>query len=165
VARRQDEADARSPLSRAQLDALLDYLADRIAEGGHDKSFRHTREWLSRNGIPVEPALAFFATHRLADDWSVAVDGDPHKLFGPTALRLARMPIPPDALEALIGYVDGRVRDAGCDNTRRFTREWLAREGWPVHPTEFALIAQGGGCDCEVVMNVEPSNIYPRGGG
>jgi hypothetical protein len=70
------------------------------------------------------------------------------------------MPIPREALEALIDDVDKRVRAAGCDHSRRFTREWLAQRGYPVYPSEFALIALGGGCDCEVVMNVEPENIY-----
>jgi hypothetical protein len=98
----------------------------------------------------------------MTDDWSVAIDGDPNKLFGPTRYQFARMPVPLDALEALISYLDERVSEMGCDHTRRFCREWLAREGWPGPPTEFALIAQGGGCDCEIVMNVEPSNIYRR---
>jgi hypothetical protein len=160
MARRYEEAERQSPLSRAQLDSLLDFLAGRIAESGHDKTFKHTLAWLSQSGLPAEPALEFLKSHRMTDDWSVAVEGDPHKLFGPTGSQVARMPIPREGLERLIDYVDERVSEIGCDHTHRFCREWLAREGWPGPPTEFALIAQGGCCDCEIVMNVEPSNVY-----
>ena len=162
LTRRYRDAEQRCPLSRAQLNSLLDHLAERIAQGGYGKTFEHTSEWLSQNGYPVEAALEFLRAHRLRDDWEVAIGGDPHKLFGPTECQIARMPIPLDAFETLLEYLDKRIRELGCDSTRRLTREWLAREGWPVHPTEFALIALGGGCDCEVVMNVQPSSIYGR---
>jgi Protein of unknown function (DUF2695) len=165
MAKRYEETERQSPLSRSHLNSLLDFLAERIAEDGHDKSLKHTAEWLSQNGLPAEPALEFLKAHRMMDDWSVAIDGDPNKLFGPAQFQFARMPIPLDALEELIHYIDERVSQLGCDHTRRFCREWLVREGWPGPPTEFALIAQGGGCDCEIVMNVEPSNIYRRPAG
>ena len=161
VGRRRREAERACPLSRGQLDALLDALAERFAREGNAEHFAYAREWLSENGHPVGPTLEFFAARRLTDDWAVLVSGDPHGLFGGTEFQSARMPIPRDALEALIDHVRARVSEAGCDRTQRFTREWLGREGWPVPPTAFALIALGGGCDCEVVLNVEPSHVFP----
>ena len=72
------------------------------------------------------------------------------------------MPIPLDALEALLAYLEDCTCEFGCDHTFRFARQWLVREGCPVYPTEFALIALGAGCDCEVVLNVIPANVYAR---
>jgi hypothetical protein len=158
--RRYRDAQRRCPLSRGQLDELLDHLAENLADGGFGKTFEHTSQWLSAHGHPVESSLEFFKTHRMADDWEVAIGADPHKLFGPTDTQRARMPIPRYAFEELLTYLQERIAEVGCDNTRRLTREWLERGGWPVRPTEFALIALGGGCDCEVVLNVEPGDIY-----
>jgi hypothetical protein len=158
--RRYRDAERQSPLSREQLDDLLDHLAEQLAAGGFGKTFEHTSQWLSEHGHSVENSLEFFRSRRMADDWEVAIGADPHKLFGPTETQCARMPIPHYALEELQAYLKKRLPEVGCDNSRRLTREWLERGGWPVRPTEFALIAQGGGCDCEVVGNVEPSNIY-----
>jgi hypothetical protein len=162
MAKRYEEAERQSPLSRTQWNQLLDFLAERLVLDDSGKSFNHTLQWLSQNGIASEATLAFMNTHRLMDDWSVAIEGDPHKLFGPTPFQFARMPISLDALEELIQHIDEKVTEAGCDHTRRFCRQWLTQKCWPVAPTEFALIAQGGGCDCEIVLNVESSKIYKR---
>jgi hypothetical protein len=178
VARRGDKRDRRkaaaqeqerrwranegaSPLSRELLDSLLDHLAERIVSDGHDGTFRHTLAWLSTNGIDPNPVVTFLQSHRWEDDFAVAISGDPCVLFGPTPERLARMPIARGALEELVAWVDEKCRAEGCDNSRRFTREWLQKRGLPVAPTELALLAQGGGCDCEVVLNVHPEMIYP----
>jgi hypothetical protein len=159
--RRYREAESESPLSREQLESLLDFLAERISAEGHDHSTRFTREWLTANNLPCDEALAFLSRHRLKDDYQIAVEGDPFSLFGPTADRLARMPLPEDALESLLDWVDERVQEHGCDHSLRFTRQWLADNSFPIPQTEFALLAQGGGCDCEVVLNVESEGIYP----
>lgn len=62
----------------------------------------------------------------------------------------------------MIGVVDLLVSESGCDHTLRHTRTWLTGRGLPAPPTEFALRALGGYCDCEVVLNVQAEFIYPR---
>ena len=159
--RRWYETAAASPLSRHQLDSLLDYLAEQIVANGHDDTLRYTQQWLGTNGLPVEETLEFLVRHRFRSDFEVALNADPNALFGPTDDRIARMPIPEEALEALIEWVDQKVQINGCDHSSRFARQWLTDNGYPLAPTEFALLAQGGGCDCEIVLNLESANIYP----
>jgi hypothetical protein len=159
--RRWRSNEAASPLSRELLTELLDYLAEHIVADGHDGTFGHTLAWLSTKGLDPSPVTTFLQSHRWTDDFAVAISGDPCLLFGPTPERLARMPIERKALEELLSWLDEKCQASGCDNTRRFTREWLQKRGLPVATTEFALLAQGGGCDCEVVLNVDPENIYP----
>jgi Protein of unknown function (DUF2695) len=159
--RRWEQAAHDSPLSRAELDSLLDHLAERILSDGYDGTLALTSAWLTDRGLPVEPALAFLRQHGFDCDFAVALSADPQKLFGPTSERIARMPIEREALQALIAFLDAECRADGCDNTLRLTRQWLVRHGHPAAATEFAIIAQGGGCDCEVVLNVEPDSIYP----
>ena len=158
--RRWRAAEQACPLTRSQVDSLLDYLAERITDEGHDHSFAFTGAWLAGRGIEAESVYAFLKEHRIGDDYSMAVDGDPHRLFGPTAERRARMPLSQDELENLIDWLDDRCSEHGCDNTHRFTREWLQERDLPLAITEFALLALGGGCDCEVVLNVEVEAVY-----
>jgi hypothetical protein len=159
-ARRWRAAEEACPLSRSQLDSLLDFLAERITEEGHDHSFAFTAAWCAGQGTDPEPLLRFLQAHRIGHDYSVATEADPHCLFGPTAERRARMPLSQDELEELIQWLDDKCAEHGCDSTHRFAREWLQARDLPVATTEFALLALGGGCDCEVVLNVEAEAIY-----
>ncbi len=72
------------------------------------------------------------------------------------------MPIDEPQLHELMDYIDIRIRKDGCDNTLRWTEEWLSENSLPVSLTVGSLIALGGGCDCEVILNVEPNMIYPN---
>ena len=140
---------------------LWEYVAEKIATDGHEQSFTLTEVWLAGHGVKPAPVLMFLEAHRVRDDFSLIIEGDPHKLFGPTADRLAQMPLERQDLEALITWLDSQCRRVGCDDTHRLTREWLRRHEKPLGLTEMSLLAQGGGCDCEVVLNVVPANIYP----
>jgi hypothetical protein len=160
VARRRRQAEAESPLTRAQLDALLAHLSEAIDAGGHDGTFALTERWLLHQGIDASPVLAFLRGRRIDCDFQMLLDADPHQLFGPTPERLARMPIAREILAALIEHVDGACVRVGCDHTLRHTRAWLQERGLPVAATLTALLAQGGGCDCEAVLNVDLDRIY-----
>ena len=95
-ARRFRETEQDSPLTRSQLDSLHDYLAQQIISVGHDCDHSITERWLTDNQLPVEETLAFFNSQRLPDDYELAVNGDPYKLFGPANGQTARMPLDRD---------------------------------------------------------------------
>jgi hypothetical protein len=57
-------------------------------------------------------------------------------------------------VENLISFVDRHVRSDGCDHTLRFTKVWARQESIDWHDLLDVLEANGGYCDCEVVLNV-----------
>jgi hypothetical protein len=57
-------------------------------------------------------------------------------------------------VEGLTSFVDRHVRSAGCDHTLRFTQEWARQECVDWHDLLDILEANGGYCDCEVVLNL-----------
>jgi hypothetical protein len=63
-------------------------------------------------------------------------------------------------LEALLDHVDAQVRTNGCDDTLRFTRAWAATQQLDADELAHSLGQFGGYCDCEVVLNVEPEEIF-----
>jgi len=92
----------------------------------------------------------------------VILNADPHLLFGPTDTRIMRMPLVPCELNRLIDWVGKHVAEQGCDQSARFARSFLEQNHLPIASTLTALLAQGGGCDCEIVLNVRTENVYPR---
>ncbi len=57
--------------------------------------------------------------------------------------------------EKLLNYLDNILENTPCDNTLRFTKEWL-QHNFPAGKIEGILAemrAMGGYCDCEVLMN------------
>jgi len=57
--------------------------------------------------------------------------------------------------EALLSFVDKYVGEHDCDDTLRFTRQWLL-ENIPQEQHEAVLeelASMGGHCDCEVMYN------------
>lgn len=66
----------------------------------------------------------------------------------------AAMPLSKTALEALFDWLD-ETADDGCDGTLRRTREFLRERGLPEGAIIDWLMYHGGGCDCEVLANVE----------
>ena len=56
---------------------------------------------------------------------------------------------------SLFEYLDIRLQDVGCDDTHRFTQEWLEKN-IPAGQHD-AILAEiedmGGFCDCEVLLN------------
>src|SRR5262245_4120523 len=57
-------------------------------------------------------------------------------------------------VEHLISFVDRQVRTGGCDHTLRFTEEWARQESVDWDDLLDILEANGGFCDCEVVLNL-----------
>ncbi len=57
-------------------------------------------------------------------------------------------------VDSLIAFVDQHVRAAGCDHTLRFAEEWARLESINWHDLLDILEANGGYCDCEVVLNL-----------
>src|SRR5262245_10030733 len=101
-ARRWRAAGEACPLTREQLNLLLDELAEQIVANGYDGTFALTTAWLAGRSIEADPVLAFFASHEWNDDFAVAVRADPHLLFGPSATRRARMPLDRERLQELM---------------------------------------------------------------
>ena len=161
MTRRYRIAEKQSPITRDQFDVLHDYLAEQLIAHGHDGTFAITLQWLLDHQYPIDETITFLESQSLHDDFELAITGDPHKLFGPTNERLARMPMPRHALESLLNWLEEQVPVQGCDQSTRLTKTWLQDHGYPVAIAEMALLAQGGGCDCEILLNVDPKQIYP----
>ena len=60
-----------------------------------------------------------------------------------------------EQVASLFDYLDEKLEEDGCDNTLRYTKEWL-EINLPEDQHE-AILAEmeemGGYCDCEVVFN------------
>jgi hypothetical protein len=161
IARREKDRCERSPLSRDDMLNLLDYVGEELMVEGRSHDFTYTLQWLNSNGFDKDKTLQFFAEEKIQDDWSLCTEGDPYSLFGPSETRLSWMPIDQPQLESLIEWLDDEVINKGCDHDLTLTKKWLKANNCPVHSTLMALIAHGGGCDCEVVLNVEPKGNLP----
>lgn len=70
------------------------------------------------------------------------------------AEAVAAMPIALSHLHALFDHLDAAL-EHGCDHSLRLTRAFLLARGLPEAGTVPWLLGQGGGCDCEVLANVE----------
>lgn len=66
----------------------------------------------------------------------------------------ASLPIPDTELRALLDHLDDSLAE-GCDHSLRFIRAFLRERGLPEETVVPWLVEQGGGCDCEVLANVE----------
>ena len=64
------------------------------------------------------------------------------------------MPLSKPDLKALFDWLD-ETADVGCDGTLRRTQEFLRGRGQPDGDITDWLTDNGGGCDCEVLANVE----------
>lgn len=76
------------------------------------------------------------------------------------AVRAALMPLDREQLGNLVGFVDAHVQAEGCDHTRRFTERWAGGHQVSMDRLAEGLAEFGGFCDCEVVMNCEPDQVY-----
>lgn len=66
----------------------------------------------------------------------------------------AAMPLSKTDLKALFDWLD-ETADEGCDGTLRRTRNFLHEHDLPEGTITDWLMDYGGGCDCEVLANVE----------
>ncbi len=77
------------------------------------------------------------------------------------AAREAALPLSHESLMDLRGDLS-REFDLGqvCDHSCRLTREWLGARAIPEEPVLDALLDLGAACDCEVLANVQPADIF-----
>jgi len=149
-------------LDRDAFEALYEYVAARThADGSAHSEFDFTKSWLAARGLDPTAMISFLAEQDVDSDWDLLVSADPCRLFGTTPTRLARMPLEAPDLVELLSWLESQLEEHPCQHSLHLTRQWLVDNAKPVAITEFALVAQGGACDCEVVMNVDPENIYP----
>jgi hypothetical protein len=74
--------------------------------------------------------------------------------------RSVLMPLGADSLGDLVDFVDARVSAVGCDHTRQFTVQWAADHEVSWERLVEGLDEFGGYCDCEVVMNCGPDDVF-----
>ncbi len=72
------------------------------------------------------------------------------------------MPISKPDLKALFDWLDETAGER-CDGTLRRTRDFLHERGLPETSVTEWLMDYGGGCDCEVLANVEETWGKPVG--
>jgi hypothetical protein len=158
--RRRYAAAESSPLSRTQLDGLWLHVANQIARSGHDGELTLTRNWLTSNEHPIDETVEFLSQHRMNNDFDVLYHCDPNELFGTANERRRRMPIDRQHLNELLDYLDRNIPTAGCDHSTKLTEQWLNDRELPTILTVMACLALGGGCDCEIAMNVEIESVF-----
>jgi hypothetical protein len=66
------------------------------------------------------------------------------------------MVLEPAELRALLRYLDAELEEAGCDHTLRLTLRWAEAGGVDRDRLVPSLAHFGGGCDHEVLANVDP---------
>ena len=66
------------------------------------------------------------------------------------------LPMDEELFWNLFDYVDEKLEtNDGCDYSLTFTREFLEKQSVDVESVLAWIINEGGGCDCEVLYNVE----------
>jgi hypothetical protein len=159
-AKRENERLARTPLNKEQMLALYSYVGSCIVENCHERNFAITDGWLSDNGFELSSVHQFLLGLEVGDDWALLMNGDPFSLFGSSSTRHIWMPLEEIDLENLINYLEDELEEVGCNHTFKLTESWLLNTEYDISLVKAALLAQGGGCDCEVMYNVEPEGIY-----
>ncbi|MED7951084.1 DUF2695 domain-containing protein [Streptomyces sp. BE20] len=61
-----------------------------------------------------------------------------------------------EQLDDLLDHVEERLADTDCDHTLRHSRAWADAWSVPWSAPEAGLLANGAGCDCEVLANLDP---------
>ncbi len=65
------------------------------------------------------------------------------------------LPISHDIFHELFDYLDERLLEEDCNHNLEMTEEFLKQRNIPIEEVERWLAENGGGCDCEVLANVE----------
>ena len=65
------------------------------------------------------------------------------------------LPVGAPILKRLFDHLDDRLSTTECDDTLRFTREFIAQNGLSEEPIVGWLGKNGGYCDCEALNNAE----------
>jgi len=150
-----------SPIDRSQMLSLVEFVGKNIIESGHEHGSQFTEQWARENSIDLGSLNTFLESERIKDDWDLVVSCDPFDMFGASTERLSWMPLAQDDLEELLDWLDEEVQGKGCNHDYTLAKEWLVNKSVDTATTLMALMAKGGGCDCEIVLNVEPESIYP----
>ena len=159
--RRRKETLNSRPISLNEYCDLLKFVTIRTIRSPGNRCFEATLEGLCNQKVSVEPMFQFLEANGITDDWWFILKGDPFKMFGPRNGHLHRMPIPRESLIELIDQVDRNVATQGCDHSHRFVEAFLAKHSEEkTLLTIGALAALGGGCDCEVVLNVSVDEVF-----
>lgn len=79
----------------------------------------------------------------------------------------SRLPVDRPQLESLVRHLEKSLEVRSCDHTLALTNSWAVRNELPLDALRQGLADFGGYCDCEVVMNVDPDEIFEpvRGSG
>ena len=149
-----------APITRKQYMDMLDYISTGLKTRGNSRDFRYTGEWAQQAKIPEDELMTFLKEECIQSDFWLCMRC-PYELFGQTNERLAWMPIEHKHLRELKQWLRDELAKHGCKCELDLTKAWLEKKGLPVYSTMMALLLQGGGCDCEVLMNVESAKIYP----
>ena len=65
------------------------------------------------------------------------------------------LPLAKDIFESLFDYLDEKLSEYDCQEDFTFTVEFLEKHDCDIEQVLEWLVENGGGCDCEVLDNVE----------
>jgi hypothetical protein len=66
-----------------------------------------------------------------------------------------QLPMSEDQLAELVDHLDAWLQDNDCDGTLRETADWSSARGLEPDAVRAGFAELGGGCDCEVVLNMD----------
>jgi hypothetical protein len=67
------------------------------------------------------------------------------------------LPMSAAQLAELVDHLDDWLSDHSCDGTLAETLRWSAERGLDPEAVRTGFAEFGGGCDCEVVLNMDPA--------
>ena len=70
-------------------------------------------------------------------------------------LFINSLPMSKDLFHELFDYLDERLSEEECKGNLEMTEEFLKQNNCSIEEVEEWLEKNGGGCDCEVLLNVE----------
>lgn len=65
------------------------------------------------------------------------------------------LPFSIELFEELFDYIDEILETHGCNDTLKYTKEFLENNNLPLEKSIEWLEENGGYCDCEVLANIE----------
>ena len=68
---------------------------------------------------------------------------------------LSSLPMPPALFRELFDHLDEALSEQGCQDDLRLTTAFLEAQGCDTEAVLQWLTENGGGCDCEVLGNIE----------
>lgn len=151
----------KSPLNQEQMLSLIEYVGGKAIEHGHNNDLSYASEWARKYTIDFDRLCLFLNGENIHDDYELFCQTDPYEFFGQTETRLAWMPLEQKEMSELLEFIDKKLSHQGCDHNYKITEKWLETKLHDTSVVLAALLAKGGGCDCEIVFNIDPEEIYP----